>query len=130
MGKAERDWNKFKRNVLEKTDVLKDSNFDKIFKDAKKDFEDLFSYFEVHGSVGSIQTLTAQLNATREQIEQIDKTGTSAIYGDNKYHGRGAGSGICLWAYELTIQHPTTKEMLTFNTLPKGNKIWKNYIKE
>lgn len=53
-----------------------------------------------------------------------------AIYGDNKYHGRGAGSGICLWAYELTIQHPTTKEMLTFNTLPKGNKIWKNYIKE
>ena len=84
MGKAERDWNKFKRNVLEKTDVLKDSNFDKIFKDAKKDFEDLFSYFEVHGSVGSIQTLTAQLNATREQIEQIDKTGTSAIYGDNK----------------------------------------------
>lgn len=84
MGKAERDWNKFKRNVLEKTDVLKDSNFDKIFKDAKQDFEDLFSYFEVRGSIGSIQMLTNQLNATREQIEQIDATGTSAIYGDNK----------------------------------------------
>ena len=84
MSKAERDWNKFKRNVLEKTDVLKSSNFDKIFGDAKQSFEDLFSYFNVHGSIGSIETLTNQLNATKQQIEQIDKTGTSAIYGDNK----------------------------------------------
>ena len=84
MGKAERDWNKFKRNVLEKTDVLKDSNFDKIFGDTKQSFDDLFSYFNVHGSVGSIEALTNQLNATKQQIEQIDATGTSAIYGDNK----------------------------------------------
>lgn len=51
-----------------------------------------------------------------------------AIYGDNKYHGRGAGSGICLWAYKLTLEHPITKEKLTFNSLPYGNKIWNEFI--
>lgn len=48
-----------------------------------------------------------------------------AIYGDNKYHGRGAGTGICLWAYELTIDHPTTKEKMTFTQLPSKNGMWK-----
>ena len=48
-----------------------------------------------------------------------------AIYGDNKYHGRGAGTGICLWAYELTINHPTTKEEMTFTQLPSKNGMWK-----
>jgi len=34
MGEAERDWNKFRREVLEHTDVVKDSNFSSIRKDA------------------------------------------------------------------------------------------------
>ncbi len=41
-----------------------------------------------------------------------------AIYGDNKYHGRGAGTGIRLWAYELKFRHPVTKEELTFKISP------------
>ena len=41
-----------------------------------------------------------------------------AIYGDNKYHGRGAGTGIRLWAYELKFKHPVTKEELTFKISP------------
>ena len=48
-----------------------------------------------------------------------------AIYGDSKYHGRGAGTGICLWAYELTINHPTTKEEMTFTQLPSKNGMWR-----
>lgn len=48
-----------------------------------------------------------------------------ALYGDNKYHGRGAGSGICLWAYKLTITHPTTKEEMTFEDKPKLKGMWK-----
>lgn len=84
MGEAQRDWNNFKRNVLYKTDILKDTNFDKIFKDAIKDLQDAISYFNVNGSVGSLQTLTDQIVRTRKEIEDIDKTGTSAIYGDNK----------------------------------------------
>ena len=41
-----------------------------------------------------------------------------AIYGDSKYHGRGKGNPICLWAYKLTIIHPITKKEMTFETLP------------
>ncbi len=48
-----------------------------------------------------------------------------AIYGDNKYHGRGAGTQICLWAYKLSIVHPTTKEELTFVDLPEQKGMWK-----
>ena len=48
-----------------------------------------------------------------------------AIYGDNKYHGRGAGTGICLWAYKLTIVHPVTKEQMTFKDLPEQKGMWK-----
>lgn len=48
-----------------------------------------------------------------------------AIYGDNKYHGRGAGTGICLCAYELSFIHPTKKEEMTFNVLPEKKGMWK-----
>lgn len=48
-----------------------------------------------------------------------------AIYGDNKYHGRGAGCGICLWAYKLTIVHPITKEEMTFEDMPEPKGMWK-----
>ena len=48
-----------------------------------------------------------------------------AIYGDNKYHGRGAGTGICLWAYKLSFVHPTTKQEMTFRDLPEQKGMWK-----
>ena len=84
MGEAERDWNKFRREVLEHTDVIKDTDFQQIFSDATQGKRDITSYFNVRGSKGSLQTLTDQLMDTRAEIEAIDKTGSSAIYGDNK----------------------------------------------
>ena len=71
MGQAERDWNKFRREVLEHTN-------------ARQNFSDVFSYFDVHGTKGSLQMLTEQLMNTRAEIEAINETGKSAIYGDNK----------------------------------------------
>ena len=85
MGQAERDWNKFKREVLEGTDVLKDTNFSKIYKDANLNYEDIYSYFDINGNnKGQIQTLTKQINETIAEINQINQTGISDIYGDNK----------------------------------------------
>lgn len=84
MGEAERDWNEFVRKVINKTDVMKDTDFDQIFKDAGKNVMDLNSFFNINGSIGVVQKLTQQLLDTRKQIEDIDRTGTSAIYGDNK----------------------------------------------
>lgn len=84
MGQAERDWNQFKRKVLQHTDLIKDTDFSRIFKDAKQSFADMSTYFNVRGTKGSLATLTKQLYNTRAEIEKIDKTGKSAIYGDNK----------------------------------------------
>lgn len=83
-GDAERDWNDFKRNVLNADDVLKTNSFSTIMKDAQKSLEDFGSYFDVAGAKGSITILTEQVKATKQQIEDIDKLGESAIYGKNK----------------------------------------------
>lgn len=84
MGEAERDWNKFRREVLEHTDIIKDTNFQEIFSNTTQGVRDITSYFNVRGSKGSLQTLTEQLMDTRAEIEAINKIGSSAIYGDNK----------------------------------------------
>ena len=83
MGEAERDWNKFVREVMHHTDVIKDSPFDQIFQDAKQHLDDVMSYFDVHGAGSTLTALADQMYATKDQIEQIDATGWASIYGDN-----------------------------------------------
>ncbi len=53
-----------------------------------------------------------------------------ALYGDNKYHGRGAGTGICLWAYKIKFNHPVKKEEMEFEDLPPITGEWKMFEKE
>ncbi len=48
-----------------------------------------------------------------------------ALYGDTKYHGKGGNAQLCLWAYKLSLIHPTTKEELTYIDLPESKGIWK-----
>lgn len=47
-----------------------------------------------------------------------------ALYGDSKYHGRGAGSGICLWAYKIKFVHPVKKEEMEFKDFPPKEGMW------
>lgn len=47
-----------------------------------------------------------------------------ALYGDSKYHGRGAGSGICLWAYKIKFVHPVKKEEIEFEDFPPKEGMW------
>ena len=47
-----------------------------------------------------------------------------ALYGDSKYHGRGAGSGICLWAYKIKFVHPVKKEEMEFEDFPPKEGMW------
>lgn len=48
-----------------------------------------------------------------------------SIYGDQKYGARGRGKQLCLWAYKLSFNHPTTKEKLTFESYPEAIGSWK-----
>lgn len=47
-----------------------------------------------------------------------------SIFGDNKYGSRGRGKQIALWAYQLEIEHPITKEKLLFSDLPEPIGTW------
>lgn len=47
-----------------------------------------------------------------------------SICGDQKYGTRGRGKQISLWAYELSILHPITKQEMTFKCLPKKQGPW------
>ena len=51
-----------------------------------------------------------------------------ALYGDNKYHGRGAGTGICLWAYKLSFKHPVSKEEMSFEKYPEKTGMWSKML--
>ena len=72
-------------------------------------------------SVLKINLQTGRHHQIRVQLASRNHS----IYGDNKYGGRGHGKQICLWAYELSLVHPTTKEELTFNVFPEKVGSWK-----
>lgn len=77
MSEAERDFNEFKRKVIDNIDS------EDILGNALSKLEDFSSYYKENGK-GVIETLTKQVNDTMDQITQINETGTSDIYGNNK----------------------------------------------
>ena len=88
---------------------------------AELDYEVLKYDEELNLSVLKINLHTGRHHQIRVQLSSRDHS----IYGDQKYGGRGHGKQICLWAYELTINHPITKEEMTFKSIPNMEKSWK-----
>lgn len=79
MAEAERDFNEFKRKVI---DGIKDED---ILGNTQFKLKDYTSYFDTNGhGVGPVQKLTDQINDTIDQIKQIDNSGWADAYGDNK----------------------------------------------
>lgn len=77
MAEAERDWNEFKKKIID------DIDDDDILGNAMAKMLDFDSYYKDSGK-GIVQALTKQVNGTLDQLHQIDETGTSSVYGDNK----------------------------------------------
>ena len=88
---------------------------------AELDYEILKYDAELNLSVLKINLHTGRHHQIRVQLSSRNHS----IYGDQKYGGRGHGKQICLWAYELTINHPITKEEMTFKSIPNIEKSWK-----
>jgi len=107
---------KDERNNISKV-VNKDKKNAKL---ARLDYEVL-----AYNEVKNLTLVRVNLHTGRHhQIRvQLANSGHS-IFGDQKYGKRGKGKQIALWAYELTIQHPITKEELTFECLPQSNGTW------
>ena len=118
-------------------DTLKDylwkdekENTSYVVKETKKNSKEAVLDYEVlkYDKEEDLSLLKVDLHTGRHhQIRVQLSSRKHSIYGDNKYHGRGQGTGICLYAYELEFTHPTTKEELKFKCLPstKYNKMWK-----
>ena len=107
---------KDERNNISKV-VDKDK---KNAKYAKLEYE-LIVYDEVKNlSLLSINLYTGRHHQIRVQLSNFGHS----IFGDQKYGTRGKGKQIALWAYELEIEHPITKEKMTFKDLPQSKGTW------
>ena len=100
-----------------------------VVKENKKNAKEAILDYKVlkYDTKNDLSVLEILLHTGRHhQIRVQLSSRMHAIYGDNKYHGRGQGTGICLWAYDLIIVHPTKKEEMEFKALPNKeiNKMW------
>ena len=107
---------KDERNNISKV-VCKDKKNAKL---AKLDYE-VLSY----NAVKDLTLIKVNLHTGRHhQIRvQLANFGHS-IFGDQKYGKRGQGKQIALWASELTINHPISKEEITFKSIPEPIGTW------
>ena len=108
---------KNERNNMSK--VVKEGTKDSKF--ASLDYEVLKYDDEIDLSVLKIHLHTGRHHQIRVQLSSRNHS----IYGDQKYEGRGHGKQIALWAYELSIKHPITKETMTFKSVPEFIGSWK-----
>ncbi len=108
-----------KNEKLNMSKVVKEGT--KNAKLAKLDYEVVKYNEETNLSLLKINLHTGRHHQIRVQLSNRGHS----IYGDQKYGTRGRGKQICLWAYELSILHPITKEIMTFKALPNVINSWK-----
>ena len=102
------------------------NNISKVVKPTKKnaklaklDYE-VLKYDEAKNlSLVKINLHTGRHHQIRVQLSNVGHS----IFGDQKYGTRGRGKQIRLWAYMLTIEHPITKEQMTFKDLPDWKMV-------
>ena len=103
------------------------NNISKVVNKSKKNAKLAILDYEVitYNKVKDLSLLKIYLHTGRHhQIRvQLSNFGHS-IYGDQKYGTRGKNKQIALWAYKLTIEHPISKEKMTFEDLPEKNGTW------
>lgn len=123
-GKMEQDKGELQDYLLknERTNiskvVVKNTKNSKL---AILDYEVLKYDKELNLSVLKVNLHTGRHHQIRVQLASRNHS----IYGDNKYGGRGHGKQIALWAYELSIIHPITKEEINFKVIPEKIGSWK-----
>ncbi len=103
------------------------NNISKVVNATKKNAKLAKLDYEVlkYNEVKDLSLLKVNLHTGRHhQIRvQLSNFGHS-IFGDQKYGTRGKGKQIALWAYSLTIVHPTTKQEMIFEDLPEPVGTW------
>ncbi len=88
---------------------------------AELEYETVKYNEEIDLSVIKVTLKTGRHHQIRVQFASRNHS----LYGDQKYGSRGRGKQLCLWAYSLTLVHPTLKEEMTFECYPKKEGSWK-----
>ena len=99
-----------------------------VVKASKKNAKEAILDYEVlkYDAKEDVSLVKIDLHTGRHhQIRVQFSSRMHALYGDTKYHGKGGNAQLCLWAYKLSLIHPTTKEELTYIDLPESKGIWK-----
>lgn len=116
-------------------DVIKDyllknerNNMSKVVEDKTKNAKLAILEYDVikYDEELNLSILKVNLHTGRHHQIRVQMASRGhSIYADQKYGTRGRGKQICLWAYSLTIQHPITKEYMTFEDIPGKTGSWK-----
>lgn len=76
-------------------------------------------------SLCSLRLETGRKHQIRVQMKEMG----APLWGDHRYGHGIPGQQIALWGYKLTFEHPTTKNIMTFQHLPCGS-VWNNFADE
>ena len=89
-------------------------------KEAVLDYEVLKYNEEINMSLVSVDLHTGRHHQIRVQFASRNHS----LSGDQKYGTRGRGKQLALWAYYLSFEHPTKKEMMEFKDYPEPVGSW------
>lgn len=98
MSEAERDWNEFKKKII---DGIKE---DDILGNAKAKLKDFDSYYKADGT-GEIQASTKQVNNILDQLKQMDADQAAGVYGETYTYTNASGE-------EVTVDYNNRKQAL------------------
>ena len=76
-------------------------------------------------SLCALRLETGRKHQIRVQMKEMG----APLWGDHRYGHGIPGQQIALWGYKLTFEHPTTKNIMTFQHLPCGS-VWNHYADE
>lgn len=121
-------------NLDKKEGILEDylykderNNISKVVKKEKKNAKYAKLEYKVlkYNPLKDLSLLEINLHTGRHHQIRVQLSNMNhSIFGDQKYGTRGKGKQIALWAYELSIVHPVTKEEMTFKDLPEPIGTW------
>lgn len=123
-GKMEKEKDTFTDYLLKNERTNTSRVVDKNTKNAKEavlDYEVIKYDEETNLSVVKVNLHTGRHHQIRLQFASRNHS----LYGDQKYGTRGRGKQLTLWAYSLSLMHPTKKERMEFEDYPEKIGSWK-----
>jgi len=109
--------------------LLKDSKTNTVYAVSKgtEGAKEAVLDYEVIDTVEGFSLVRVNLHTGRpHQIRVQFSTIGHPLYGDQRYGNKvnSVGQQIALWSHQITCEHPTLKENMTFTSVPQKNEPW------